>query len=128
MSDPSDPRHIEIKDDDDQTVASADVSAPPGSEAARASLHSVPGHIPPGSRSRLVDAVVDTPEVRDRARLEATIPMGDSETLERIRERADDVATRSAGATALLDATIPQPSEPEPDRPDDDPDQAGDGR
>ncbi len=126
MSDPPEPRHIEIKDDDDQTVGSADVTAPPGSEAARASLHPAPGHIPAGSRARLVDAVVDTPEVRERPRLEATIPLGDAETLERIRERADDVATRPAGATALLDASIPRPPEPEPGRADDDPDQAGD--
>jgi hypothetical protein len=121
VSDPPDPRHIEIKDDEDQIVASADVTAPPGSEAARASLRAAPGHIPTGSRARLVDAVVDTPEVRERPRLEATIPLGDAETLERIRERADEVASRPAGATALLDASIQQPPEPEPDDAEDGP-------
>jgi hypothetical protein len=114
VSNPPGPRRIEIKDDDDQTVAAADVTAQPGRDAARASLHPGSGHVPPGSRARLVDAVVDTPEVRESGRLEAAVPLGDAEALERIRERADEVETRPAGATALLDASIQPPPEPEP--------------
>jgi hypothetical protein len=114
VSDPPAPRHIEIKDGDDRTVAAADVTALPGDEVARASLHAAPGHMPSGSRARLVDAVVDTPEVRERTRLEATIPLGDAEAMERIRERADEVETRPAGVTALLDASIQQQPEPGP--------------
>jgi hypothetical protein len=54
-----------------------------------------------------VDAVVDLPEVQASRRLEATIPLGDSESLDRLRERAGETTTRSAGSTALVDASLP---------------------
>ena len=47
---------------------------------------------------------MDLPEVQDSARLEATVPLGDAESLERLRERAEDTVTRPAGSTALVDA------------------------
>jgi len=98
-------RHIEIKDGD-RTIAAADVSTPEDADAApRASLHAWAGHVAPGSRARLVDSVLDLPEVRAAGRLEATLPIGDGESLDRFRERCDDVTTRPAGASALLDAT-----------------------
>ena len=49
---------------------------------------------------------MDLPEVQDSARLEATVPLGDAESLERLRERAEDTVTRPAGSTALVDADI----------------------
>jgi hypothetical protein len=111
MTDPRTSRHIEVKDGD-QTVADAEVSASGEPEGtARASLHAASGHIAPGSRANLVDAVMDLPEVRDSSRLEASVPLGDSESLERLRERADDVTTRPAGSTALVDATVPSADE-----------------
>jgi hypothetical protein len=115
MSDRPDPHHIEIKDGEDQTIAAAEVTASADREAARASLYAAPGHAPRGIRARLVDAVMDVPEVQECARLEAAVPRGDAEALERIRERTDDVETRQAGATVLLDASIRPLSEPEPD-------------
>lgn len=100
-------RHVEIRDDG-QTVASADVTTKAEPEAtAQASLRSAPGHIPPGTRASLVDTVMDLPEVQESKRLEAALPLGDSESLGRLRERCDDVTTRAAGASALLDADIP---------------------
>jgi hypothetical protein len=52
-------RHVEIKDGD-STVAAADVATPVASEGpARASLHATSGHVAPGSRTRLVDGVLD---------------------------------------------------------------------
>ena len=65
------------------------------------------GYTPAGSRASLGGAVVDLPEVQDSARLEATVPLGDAESLERLRERAGDAVTRRAGSTALVDADIP---------------------
>ena len=65
------------------------------------------GYTPAGSRASLGGAVVDLPEVQDSARLEATVPLGDAESLERLRERAEDTVTRPAGSTALVDADIP---------------------
>jgi hypothetical protein len=120
MTDPETPRHIEIEDGD-QTVADADVSAPAEPEGtARASLRSASGHIKPGSRASLVDAVMDLPEVRESSRLAVGIPLGDGESLERLRQRADEVTTRPAGSTALVDATVPPPdkSRGRPEKPD----------
>jgi hypothetical protein len=112
MTDPGTPRHVEIKDGD-QTVAAAEVttSQEPGGTA-QASLHAAPGHIAPGSRAGLVDAVMDLPEVQASEHLQATVPLGDGESLERLRERTEDATTRPAGSTALLDANIPPDGEP----------------
>ena len=49
---------------------------------------------------------MDLPEVHAGARLEATVPIGDSESLQRLRERTEDTVTRPAGSTALVDAAI----------------------
>jgi hypothetical protein len=107
MTNPDRPRHIEVSDDG-QPVAAAEVTTGAGAEGTvRASLHASAGHIAPGSRASLVDAVMDLPEVQASTRMEATVPLGDGETLERLRERTEDAVTRSAGSTTLLDANIP---------------------
>jgi hypothetical protein len=105
MTDPEDAQRVEIKDGD-QTVAAADVSQQPGGTT-RASIHATSGHVAPGRRADLVDAVVDLPEVQASSRLEASIPLGDTETLDRIRERTGETTTRPAGSTALIDASLP---------------------
>jgi hypothetical protein len=105
MTDPEDARRVEIKDGD-HTVAAAEVSPRPGGTA-RASLHAASGHVAPGRRADLVDAVVDLPEVQASSRLEATIPLGDGETLDRLRERTEETTSRPAGSTALVDASLP---------------------
>lgn len=98
-------RRVEVKDGD-QPVAAAEV-AEHAEGVVRTSLLPSSGHTPPGSRASLVDAVMDQPEVRAGARLEATVPLGDAESLERLRERTQDAVTRPAGSTALVDADIP---------------------
>src|ERR1700684_1312389 len=105
MTDHEDARRVEIKDGD-QTVAAAEVSQHEGGTA-RASLHASSGHVPPGRRADLVDAVVDLPEVQASNRLEATIPLGDTETLDRLRERTDETTSRAAGPPAGVDASLP---------------------
>jgi len=113
MSNPDMPRHVEVKEGG-QTVAAAEVTTAEGAEGtARTSLHAASGHIPPGSRASLVDAVMDLPEVQSSTRLEATVPLGDGEALERLRQRTEGAVTRPAGSTALLDANIPSPGRPE---------------
>ena len=105
-------RRVEVKDGD-QTVAAAEVTTAGISEGTvRTSLLPSSGHTPPGSRASLVDAVMDLPEVQASSRLEATVPLGDAESLGRLRERTEDTVTRPAGSTVLLDATIPPHSPP----------------
>ena len=99
------PRHVEIRYGG-QVVAAADVTMPIAGTA-RTSLRAAAGHVAPGWRTELVDAVMDLPEVQASQRLEATVPLGDSEFLERLRERTIGMVTRPAGSTLLLDATIP---------------------
>ena len=107
MTDPARSRHIEVGDGG-QSVAAAEVTTSDGADGTvRASLHAPAGHIAPGRRASLVDAVMDLPEVQASARMEATIPRGDGESLERLRERTEDAVTRPAGSTTLLDANIP---------------------
>ena len=109
MSSPDKAQRVEIKDGD-QTVAAADVTPVEHAEGTmRTSLLPASGPTPPGSRASLVDAVMDLPEVQASSRLEATIPMGDSESLQRLRERAEETTTRAAGSTALVDADLPAP-------------------
>lgn len=108
-------QRVEVSDDD-RTVAAAEVTTSGTSGGtARASLRAEAGHITPGRRASLVDAVLDLPEVRDSARLEAAFPLGDSESLHRLQERCKDVSTRPAGGSALLDASLPPPCAAAPD-------------
>ena len=81
MTDPDTSRHVEIKDGD-QTVAAAEVATSQRvGGTAQASLRAASGHIAPGSRASLVDAVMDLPEVQQSARLKAAVPLGDTESL-----------------------------------------------
>jgi hypothetical protein len=100
-------RHVEISDGE-HTVAAADVTTSSGTDrTVRASLRAESGHIPPGSRASLVDAVLDLPELQAGTRLEAAFPLGDSESLHRLQERCEDVRTQAAGVSALVEADIP---------------------
>ena len=117
MSNPEVPRHIEVKDGD-RTVGAAEVSTAQGAEGTvRTSLYPPSGHVAPGSRATLVDAVMDSPEVQGSSRLEATVPLGDGESLERLRQRTREAATRPAGSTALFDADIPRAEAPSAEPP-----------
>jgi hypothetical protein len=113
MTSPDKSRHVEVKDGD-QAVAAAGVTTPDNAGGTvRTSLLPASGHTPPGSRASLVDAVMDLPEVQAGSRLEATVPPGDAESPERLRERTEDTVTRPAGPTVLVDADIP-PGGPRP--------------
>jgi hypothetical protein len=113
MTNPEIPRHVEIKDEGDQTVAEAEVTTAQGPEGTvRTSMHAKDAYVRPGYRTNLVDAVMDLPEVQASDRVEAAIPYGDAESLERLRERTEDAQARAAGSTTLFDANIPSSREP----------------
>ena len=112
MTDPDTPRYIEVRDDDHTVAAAEVVASDEAGGTARASLRAAAGHVAMGKRADLVDAVMDLPEVQGSARLEAAVPRGDAESLERLRERTEDTVTRSAGSTTLVDADIPAADQP----------------
>ncbi len=105
---------IALNDETGQLVAAADIEMV-DSSAARASLHLESGHLPAGTRQRLVDAVLDAPEVNSCKHVQVALPLGETEILDRIHERCDTSDTRAAGATCLVEADLPTPSGPTAD-------------
>src|SRR5258708_8718297 len=92
-------QHVEISDGG-RAVAAADVTTSPGPEGtARASLRAEPGHITPGSRAKLVDAVLALPEVQECARLEAAFPLRDTESLPRLKKQSHHATPHPARAS-----------------------------
>jgi hypothetical protein len=101
-------RHVEIRDDDDRTTAVAEVTTARGPDGTvRTSLYAKSEHVRRGDRATLVDEVMGLPEVKESDRMEATVPYGDAESVERLRERTDDAVLRAAGGTTLVDANLP---------------------
>jgi hypothetical protein len=112
MSEPTRDSTVEITTAG-QTIASAHINTstdPHGT--ARITFQAQSGHLPPGTRSDLVDAALDLPAVCDSDHLQACVPAGDSESMDRLRQRTTAMSTRAAGATALVDAELPTPLEP----------------
>ena len=69
-------------------------------------MHVESGHVPGGTPTRLVDAVLAHPQVDEADRLLATMPLGDTEMLARVRQRCRDVHAHAAGATKIVDARL----------------------
>ena len=96
------PQHITIFDDG-RLLAEAAVQS--GPDVIQAQLRVESGHLPPGIRTQLVDAVLDLTDVEPGTALEMTLPAGDSEMLQRVRERCRGVDAHAAGASCRLQAT-----------------------
>jgi hypothetical protein len=98
--------HLEVIEQG-HLLATADIEtsiAPHGT--ARIALHAEAGHLRPGVRQDLVDTVLDLPQVQLSDHLQASIPLGDSESMNRLRQRTTDMHTHSAGSTALIAAEL----------------------
>jgi hypothetical protein len=109
MTDPQASRHVELKNEEENVTAVAEVTTEVGPEGTvRTSMYAKSEHVRPGDRTHLVDTVMDLPEVQASDRVEATVPFGDVESVERLRERTADAVLRAAGATTLLDANVPR--------------------
>ena len=91
-----------------RAVAAADLESSADTDAISASIHVESGHLPTGTRTRLVDAVVDRASALHAERLQASLPAGDGEMLDRLRERCPNVDARAAGASCLADAQLQQ--------------------
>ena len=104
MAAPAPPR-IVIDGDDGISLAVATIDII-DLDVVRASLHVNPGHLPAGTRARLVDAGLDDPDVACRRQVQFTLPLGDTEMLDRLRERGVLTAFRAAGSTCLVEADL----------------------
>ena len=104
---------ISVDDEDGRHMAAADIEVVDPSEV-RASLHVESGHLPVGTRTRLVDAVLDSPEVSSCEHVRVALPLGETEILDRVRERCDTAEVRAAGASCLVEADLPGHSDVEP--------------
>jgi hypothetical protein len=103
----STPQYITLIDDH-QMLAEATIRSATHRPSIHADLHVEAGHLPVGTRTRLVDAVLDLTAAEPGTHLQVTLPAGDAEILDRLRERCDDLQTRSAGASCLATGTIRQ--------------------
>jgi hypothetical protein len=91
---------------DGQTLATAELHPTGTPGVVHSDMHVESGHVPVGTRSRLVDAVLAHPDVDHADRLVATMPLGDTEMLARMRERCDEVEAHAAGATKVVEARV----------------------
>ena len=106
-------------EDDGRMLAFAEVHATDHPGVVHTDLHVESGSLPPATRTRIVDAVLEHPDVHAADRLLATMPMGDTEMLDRVRERSHVVETRPTGATVIVETELEgsgRPQAPE-DRP-----------
>jgi hypothetical protein len=105
----SDDEQTILIEEDGRTLASAEVHSTGRPGVVHSELHVESGQLPGGTRTRLVDAVLEHPQVDEADRLLATMPLGDTEMLDRVRQRCDDVEARAAGSTKLVEARLEHP-------------------
>ena len=103
----STPRYLTLTDDG-QVLAEATIRSATHRSSVHADLHVESGHLPVGTRTRVVDAVLDLTAAEPGTHLQVTLPAGDGEILDRLRERCDDLQIRSAGASCLATGTLRQ--------------------
>ncbi|HWH99850.1 MAG TPA: hypothetical protein VNT27_05930 [Propionibacteriaceae bacterium] len=101
----STPQYLTLTDDN-QILAEATIRSATHRPSIHADLHVEAGHLPAGTRTRLVDAVLDLTAAEPGTHLQVTLPAGDGEILDRLRERCDNLQTRSAGASCLATGTV----------------------
>jgi hypothetical protein len=98
-------------EDGGRMLASAEVHATDRPGVVHTDLHVESGSLPPATRTRIVDAVLEHPDVHDADRLLATMPMGDTEMLDRVRERSHVLETRPTGATVIVETELDESGE-----------------
>lgn len=93
-------------EEDGQVLAQATVSVPDENNESRAQVNVAPGHLPVGTRQKVVDAVHEAVTEDHADRLTATVPIGDAELVEGMRSNLDDVELRAAGATSIIRGAV----------------------
>lgn len=102
---------VEVRHDG-HVVAAADIkSSPEPHGTATVSLRAHHDQAPPEARGELVDQVLDQPGVSNSDKVHVVLPLGDSASISRLRERTTNVNARAAGASSVIEAEVPQPDE-----------------
>ena len=101
----SDRSAIQIRERE-RMLAAAEVGPTDDPGLVHSTMHVESGQLPVGTRRRLVDAVLDHPRVDGAERLLVTMPIGDTEMLDRVRERSHVVETRATGATVIVESEL----------------------
>ncbi|WP_448610681.1 hypothetical protein [Geodermatophilus sp. URMC 60] len=91
---------------DGRVLAEAEIRPTEVPGVVASAMHVESGHLPLGTGARLVDAVLADPAVGRAERLVATMPLNDTEMLDRVRQRSGEVAARAAGATKIVEARL----------------------
>jgi hypothetical protein len=91
--------HREVAD-----VAKETIDVEEDGRHAVASIPGLSGHREPGRQSGVVDEVLDDPRIQHGEHVTVSVPMGDTEALDRVRERLDVTSTRAAGSTVIVEA------------------------
>jgi hypothetical protein len=98
-------RHVSIAAGGD-VLAEATISTPDDNGEVRVAVAMASGHLPAGARQRMADAIHET-VINDHAdRLTASVPLGDAELVDGIRQHLDDPELRAAGATSIIEGDI----------------------
>ncbi|HEY0239065.1 MAG TPA: hypothetical protein VGC37_10475 [Friedmanniella sp.] len=96
---------------DGHVVAHADITTSDAPHStARVTLDTPHRDAPSAARGELVDRVLDHPGVRSSDAVHVVAPLGDSEAMARLQERATNVNARAAGASSIIEADVPKPT------------------
>ena len=104
----ADQRKISVEDGG-EVVAQATVTTPEGTGAAHAEVSMAPGHLPVGTRRMVADAVHEAVVADHAGHLTASVPQGDAELVDGIRDHLSDVHVRAAGATTIIEGDVNPP-------------------
>jgi hypothetical protein len=95
---------------DGRVLAEADIHRTGVPGVVVSAMHVESGHLPIGTGTRLVDAVLEQALLDEAELLVATMPLNDTEMLDRVRQRSNQVAARAVGATKIVEARLlPRP-------------------
>jgi hypothetical protein len=101
----ADDKHITVEHDG-QVLSQAIVSPADQHHEARAHVHVAPGHLPAGTHQQMADAILEAVTQDHAERLTASVPRGEAELVENIRDHLTDVELRSAGASSIIQGDV----------------------
>ena len=102
-------------EEDGRLLAEATLSEVDEAGRLQAQVHVEAGHLPPGTRQAMADALHERVQSTSAAHLTAAVPLGDGELIDGIRRPLTDVTLRAAGVTSLIDGDLPQGDPPPAD-------------